>query len=86
MYITQVYKYELDDVVYVGALEVPDGATLLETMDILNAEDGYELQRISDDEIVGNNIWLHDGDVTKNYTEVEIQLEPQSEEPEQTEE
>lgn len=72
MFITQVYKYELDGIVYVGGLEVPDGATLLETMDILNAEDGYELKRISDDEIVGNSIWLHDGDVQENYIEVEI--------------
>ena len=75
MYITQVYKYELDGIVYAGALEVPEGATLLETMDILNADDGYELQRISDGENVGNSIWLHNGDVQENYTEVESQEE-----------
>ena len=69
MYITNVYKYEKDGIVYVGG-EVPEGAEILETMDILNAEDGYDLIRISDGENVGANIWLHDGDVKENYIEV----------------
>ncbi|MBR1915339.1 MAG: hypothetical protein IJ830_02735 [Alphaproteobacteria bacterium] len=69
MFITQVYKYEYNDIVYVGG-QVPEGATILETMDILNAEEGFELVRISDDENVGNSVWLHDGDVMENYKEV----------------
>ena len=72
MFITQVYKYEKDGIVYVGG-NVPEGATILETMDILNAEEGFELVRISDDENVGTSVWLHDGDVMENYKEVEAE-------------
>jgi hypothetical protein len=72
MYITQCYKYEYNNIVYVGG-NVPEGAEILETMNILNAEDGYELVRISDNENVGSNIWLHNGDVQENYTEVEAE-------------
>ena len=68
MYITQTYKYEKDGIVYVGG-EVPDGAEILETMEILNAEDGYDLIRISDEENVGANIWLKNGNVKENYKE-----------------
>ena len=70
MFITQVYKYEKDGIVYVGG-NVPEDATILETMDILNAEQGYELVRKSDKEVIGNSIWLHDGDTQDNYEEVE---------------
>ena len=70
MYINQAYKYEKDGIVYVGG-NVPEGATILETMDILNAEEGYLLKRISDGEIIGSNIWLRDGDVKENYEEIE---------------
>lgn len=65
-----MYKYEKDGIVYVAG-EVPEGATILETMDILNAEDGNDLIRIADNENVGANIWLHDGDVQENYREEE---------------
>lgn len=65
-----MYKYEKDGIVYVAG-EVPDGAILIETMDILNAEDSYDLIRISDNENVGANIWLRDGDTKENYIEVE---------------
>lgn len=75
MYITQTYKYEYNGIVYVSA-EVPEGATILETMDILNAEEGYELQRKYDGENMGNSVWLHDGDTMDNYTEIEQQEEP----------
>lgn len=68
MFITQVYKYEKDGIVYVGG-NVPEGATILETMDILNAEQGFDLIRKSDNENVGNSVWLHDGDVQENYRE-----------------
>ena len=74
MYISQVYKYEKDGIVYVGG-NVPEDATILETMDILNAEEGYELVRKSDGENVGNSVWLHDGDVQENYRE-EKSVEP----------
>ena len=69
MYITQVYKYEKDGIVYVGG-NVPEGATILETMDILNAEEGFDLIRISDGENVGNSVWLHDSDIQENYIEI----------------
>ena len=80
MYINQMYKYEKDGIIYVSG-EVPDGAEILETLEILNAEDGYDLIRISDEENVGPNIWLHDGDVQENYREEEHQEpEPPEEE------
>lgn len=72
MFITQCYKYEKDGIVYVGG-NVPEDATILETMDILNADDGYEFVRKSDGENVGNSVWLHDGDVQENYIEVKEQ-------------
>ena len=74
MYITEMYKYTKDGIVYVGG-EVPEGATIIETMDILNAEDGNDLIRISDDENMGSSIWLRNGDVQENYRE-EKHIEP----------
>ena len=83
MFITQVYKYEKDGVVYVGG-EVPEGATILLTMDILNAEKGLVLVHKSDGEEVGVSIWLRDGDSEDNYTEAEPKPEPEPEpEPEE---
>ena len=70
MYITQVYKYKKDGIVYVGG-NVPEGAEILETMDILNADDGYNLVRISNNENVGNSVWIHDDDTQDNYNEIE---------------
>ena len=70
MYITQKYKYKKDGIVYVGG-NVPEGAEILETLDILCAEEGYDLIRISDEENMGNSVWLRDGDVQENYKEVE---------------
>lgn len=70
MNITNSYKYEKDGIVYVSG-NVPEGATILETMDILNAEEGYDLIRISDNENVGSSIWLRNGDVQANYKEEE---------------
>lgn len=69
MFITQVYKYEYNDIVYVGG-NVPEGATILETMDILNAEEGFELVRISDGENVGNSVWLRNGNTQEDYIEI----------------
>lgn len=74
MYISEMYKYEKDGIIYVGG-EVPEGATILETMDILNAEEGNDLIRISDNENVGSSIWLRNGDVQENYRE-EKHIEP----------
>ena len=70
MYITQCYKYELNGIIYVGG-NLPEGAEILETMDILNAEEGYELVRKSDKENFGNSLWLHNDDIQDNYEEVE---------------
>lgn len=72
MFITQTYKYKKDGIVYVGG-DVLEGATILETMDILNAEEGYMLIRKSDQEDIGNSVWLHDGDVQENYEEKEVE-------------
>lgn len=72
MFITQVYKYEKDGIVYVGG-NVPEDATILETMNILNAEEGYDLQNIITKENVGNSIWLKDGDSENNYIEIKHQ-------------
>lgn len=77
MHITETYKYKKDGIVYVGG-EVPEGAEILETMEILNAEDGYDLFRIADDENMGSNLWLHNGDVKENYREEEHE-EPEEE-------
>ncbi len=74
MFITQCYKYKYNGIVYVGG-QVPEGAEILEIMDILNAEDGFELIRISDEENMGNSVWLHNGDVQENYRE-EKSVEP----------
>lgn len=71
MFITQYYKYKYKGIVYVGG-EVPEDAEILETMDILNAEEGFELVRKLDNENVGINIWLKDGDTEDNYTEIVI--------------
>lgn len=68
MYITETYKYRKDGIVYVGG-EVPEGAEILKAMTILNAEDGFVLIRIADEENVGTSIWLKDGDVQENYRE-----------------
>lgn len=76
MYITQCYKYEYNNVIYVSG-NVPEGAEILETMNILNSENGYCLVRKSDNENVGANVWLRDGDVQDNYDEIP---EPQEEE------
>lgn len=71
MFITQCYKYEKDGIVYVGG-NVPEDATILETMDILNAEEGYDLIRKSDGENVGHTIRLLSDDTEDNYEEVKI--------------
>ena len=71
MFITQVYKYEKDGIVYVGG-NVPEDATILESMNILNAEEGYTLIRKADGENIGSSIWLHNGDTQDNYTEIEV--------------
>ena len=74
MYHTECYKYEKDGIIGVGG-NVPEGATILETMNILNAEEGFELVRKSDGERIGSSVWLRDGDVQENYEEVEVQDE-----------
>ena len=71
MYITQVYKYEKNGIRYVGG-NVPDGATIIETMEILNADDGFELWRKADAENIGSSVWLRNGDIQENYIEKEI--------------
>ena len=69
MHIDKSYKYKLNNIIYVSGI-LPKDAETIEIMDILNAEEDYELQRISDNEIVGNYIWLRNGDVQENYKEI----------------
>lgn len=44
-------------------------AIVKEIRPILNAEKGYNLIRIADEENVGSSIWLKDDDIQENYRE-----------------
>lgn len=68
MFHTNYYKYEKDGIVCVGG-DLPEDATLLETMDILNADEGKVLIRKADNENVGSSIWLQGEDNESNYIE-----------------
>ena len=70
MYIRKMYKYRKNGRTYISST-VPEDAELLETMDILNAEDGYDLIRISNEENMGPSVWLRNGDIQENYKEEE---------------
>lgn len=48
----------------------PEGVEVIEERQVLYPASGYELERISDKEHF-SCIWLKDGDVQENYTEVE---------------
>lgn len=73
MYITQMYKYKKDNTIYIRG-QLPEDAILLETMNILMADDGYELENISTGERTAS-LWLKDGDTQDNYKEVPIEQE-----------
>lgn len=66
MHIEKSYKYELDEIVYVSG-SLPEGANILEEMNILTAEEGYTLYK--DGENIGSSVWLKDGDSQDNYEE-----------------
>ena len=68
MFHTECYKYEKDGIVCVGG-NVPEGATILETMDILNADEGKILIRKADNENMGSSVWLQGEDNESNYIE-----------------
>lgn len=72
MHIDNSYKYEIDGITYVSG-KVPEGATILEIMDILTADDGYELVCKANGERVGCSVWLKDGDSQENYIEIKAQ-------------
>lgn len=72
MFITKSYRYIKGGIEYVSGT-ISEDATLIEIMDILNADEGLELQRISDKENVGSSIWLKDGDSQDNYWEIEVE-------------
>ena len=74
MFITQVYKYRKDNIIYVGG-ELPIDAEVLETLNILNAEDGYDLVIIATDENIGSSVWLKEGDSEDNYKEIPQEIE-----------
>lgn len=70
MFITKIYKYKKDGIIYIGG-KVPTDSEVIEIMDILNSEQGKDLIRISDNENIGCNLWLKNGDVQENYKEEE---------------
>lgn len=68
MFHSNCYKYEKDGIVYVSG-NLPEDATLIETMDILNADGGKVLIRKANNENVGSSIWLQGEDNESNYIE-----------------
>lgn len=68
-----MYKINDNGVIKVMG-HIPEGAEVLETMTILNAEDDFDLVRIATEENVGSSIWLRNGDVKENYEEVEHEI------------
>lgn len=69
MFITEVYKYKHNGIIYVGG-NIPEDAEVLETMIILNADEGNDIVRKSDGENLGNSVWLKYGDSQDNYIEI----------------
>lgn len=67
MYMTNMYKYEKDGFIAVSGT-LPEGATLIEELPILYADENFTLVRISDGEEM-DSVWLHDGDKQENYEE-----------------
>ena len=53
----------------------PEGAIITEERPVLYAEAGYTLIRKSDEEKIGNSVWLRDGDTQDNYYEIEDDTE-----------
>ena len=70
MFITKSYRYMKNGIEYVSGT-LPEDATLTEIMDILNADEGFEL--VKNGERIGTSVWLHDGDTQENYREVEAE-------------
>ena len=70
MYIKITYVGTLDGVAGIWCGFKPEGAIITEERPVLYPEKGYELERIADKERF-SAVWLKDGDVQENYTEVE---------------
>lgn len=70
MNIVQTFKYEKDGKVGVGN-KVPEGATVTETMNILQADKDKVLVRKQDGEVIGFSFWLREEDAQENYEEVD---------------
>ena len=75
MFMTTTYKCIKDGIIGYYCGFKPDGVEIIEEMPILNAEEGYYLERIADGENMGNSVWLHNGDAQENYKEVEEESE-----------
>lgn len=73
MNVTQVYKYKRNDIVFVGA-DLQKDDVVLETLDILDAEEGYELFLKSTNENIGTSVWLKENDNIDNYYEQQIEF------------
>jgi hypothetical protein len=69
MFMTTTYKGLKDGVIGYYCGFKPNNIEIIEEMPILNAEEGFELVRISNGENVGSSVWLHNGDVQENYRE-----------------
>lgn len=71
MYIDITYVFRRKDgVIGYHCGEMPTGMEILEERTILHPDEGYDLMRISDQEIL-SAVWLKDGDVQDNYIEIE---------------
>lgn len=66
--ITYVFRRR-DGVIGYHCGEMPTGMEIIEERTVLHPETGYDLMRISDEEIF-SAVWLRDGDVPENYIEV----------------
>ena len=74
MRITKIYKYEKDGVVSVGALEVPKDSTMIEEMNILEADDGMILRKKGTRDETPS-VWLHDDIKQEDFEELEMEEE-----------
>ena len=74
MRITKIYKYEKDGVVSVGALEVAKDSTMIEEMNILEADDGMILRKKGTRDETPS-VWLHDDIKQEDFEELEMEEE-----------
>lgn len=69
MQIKQNYKYKLNEIIYVSE-NIPENAEILETINILCADEGKILIKKATEKEMGTSIWLKDDDIQDNYIEI----------------